>query len=133
MNKGNNFNVINSNSNELQVLYAKLEEKDKKIELLNNQLIGSIKYDDIKFDDKLIALNFTSADSKINFPIICKSSSLFAEAERILYKKYPDFGENDGEDILFLGNGSKIKRTKTMAENGFNGYAITVMKRDLNN
>ena len=128
MNRNKNINVINNNSNELRVLYAKLEEKEKKIELLNNQLIGSIKYDDIKPDDKIIAINFTSGDSKINFPIICKSSTIFAEVERTLYKKYPDFGENDGDDILFLGNGSKIKRIKTMAENGFSGYAITMRK-----
>ena len=128
MNRNKNINVINNNSNELRVLYAKLEEKEKKIELLNNQLIGSIKYDDIKSDDKIIAINFTSGDSKINFPIICKSSTIFAEVERTLYKKYPDFGENDGDDILFLGNGSKIKRIKTMAENGFSGYAITMRK-----
>ena len=113
----------------MQELYAKLQEKNK-IEQLNNQLIGIIKYDNLKYEDKLIAINFTSSDSKINFPILCKTSTKFSEIEETLYKKYPDYGENDGDDILFLGNGSKIKRYKTMAENGFPGYGITIKKRD---
>ena len=128
-NQINNINIINNNCNELQELYKKLEEKDKKIEFLNNELIGSIKFDDLKFDDKLIIVNFTSRDSKINFPIICKTDTVFEEIEKIFYKKYPDFGKNDGAGNLFLGKGSKIKKSKTMAENGFQGYGITVMKR----
>ena len=68
-----------NNDDELLKLYCKLGEKEKEIENLNNQLIGSIKYDDLKKDDKLIAVNFTSADQKINFSIICKASSLFAK------------------------------------------------------
>ena len=129
-NKNNNNNTNNYN-NELKELYLKLEEKEKKIEHLNNQLIGSIKYDDLKFGDKLIAINFTSSDSKINFPVICKVNTVFAEVERILYKKYPDFGKNYGEDNLFLANGNKMRGFMTMAENGFPSYSITVMKRDL--
>ena len=129
----NNNSTTKISNDELEMLYAQLQEKKKKIEKLNDQLIGSIKYDDLKLEDKLIAINFTSSDSKINFPIICKTNSLFSEIESILYKKYPDFAENDGEDNLFLANGVKMKRFKSLEENGFPGYAIMVMKRDLNN
>ena len=123
----NNINITNNNK-ELQKLYAKLDEKDKEIENLNNQLIGSIKYDDIKKGDNLIAINFTSCDQKINFPIICKANSLFAEVELSLYKKYPEYGTIDEDDKFFLGNGVKIKRLKTLSQNGFPGYAITLMQ-----
>ena len=57
----------------------------------------------------------------------------FAEIEKILYKKYPTYGQYDGEDNLFLGNGKRIKRLSTMEENGFAGYAITLKKRDIDN
>ena len=93
-------------------------------------MIGSIKYDDLKEDDKLIAVNFISGDQRINFPIICKTSSLFAEVEVKLYKKYPEYGVNYGNNNLFLGNGVKMERIGTMAQNGFPGYVITVMKNN---
>ena len=123
----NNYNFINDNK-ELQQLYAKLVEKEKEIEQLNNKLIGSIKYDDLKNGEKLIAVNFISGDQRINFPIVCKASSLFAEVENILYLKYPEYEIDAEEDNLFLANGKKMKRIKTMADNGFPGYSITLMK-----
>ena len=127
--KNNNNNFTNDNK-ELQKLFAKLDEKEKEIESLNDQLIGSIKYDDIKNDDKLIVVNFTSLDNKINFPIICKASSLFAEAEYKLYKKYPEYLINAEEDNYFLANGKKMGRIRTMIDNGFSGYTVTLMKNN---
>ena len=127
--KNNNSNFINDNK-DLQEIYEKLDEKEKKIEYLNNQLIGSIKYDELKEDDELIAVNFISGDQRKNFPVVCKSSSLFAEVENILYKKYPEYGENSEKSNLFLANGNKIERIKTMAQNGFCGYNITLMKNN---
>ena len=132
-NRSNNNYLIQKNNNDIAELNAKLKQKEKEIEHLNNQLIGSIKYKDLKLGDKIIAVNFTSSDSKINFPIICKNNSPFSEIERILYKKYPDFAENDGEDNFFLANGIKMRRFKTMEENGFPGYGVVVMKRNLDN
>ena len=117
-------------NNELEELCTKLKEKEKEIENLNSQLIGSIKYDDIKLEEKLIAVNFISSDSKTNFPILCKSTSIFSEIERILYKKYPAFAEKEGEDNSFLANGVKMKGFKTMAENGFTGYDIMTSKNN---
>ena len=132
-NKKNKINTINNNINELQDLYVKLDDQGKKIENLNSQLLGNIIFDDLKYVDNLIVVNITSSDSKINFPIVCKSSTIFSEIERIIYKKYPDYGKNYGEDNLFLANGTKMRGYMTMAENGFSGYKITVMKRDLDN
>ena len=125
----NNYNFINVNK-ELQQLYVKLDEKEKEIEHLNNQLLGSIKYDDIKNGEKLIAVNFISGDQRIEYPIICKTSSLFAEVESTLYKKYPEYGVDFGDDNLFLANGEKVRRIRTMADNGFPAYTITLMKNN---
>ena len=129
--KKNNTN-INLNDPEYKEIISKLLEKEKEIENLKYQLLGTIKYDAINIDEKLIAINFTSGDQIINFPIICKTNCQFIDLEKKLYQKYPEYAGNDGKDNLFLGNGTQINRFKTMAENGFPGYAITVMKNITN-
>ena len=53
---------------------------------------------------------------------------MFSDVERIIYKKYPDYGENDGDDILFLGNGLKMKRYKTMEKMVFLGMEWLLWK-----
>ena len=123
-----NFNVVNNN-NVLYELYAKLNEKEK-MQKLKHLSIGNIKKDDIINDDKFIVVNFTSIDQRINTSILCKTSSLFAEVENELYEKYPDYKENAEEENYFLGNGKKMKRLGTMAQNGFIGYAIILMKNN---
>ena len=122
----NNCNFINDNK-ELKQLYIKLE---KEIEHLNNQLLGSFKYDNAKNSEKLIAVNFISGDQKISFPIIFKSSTLFAEVENIIYKKYKEYGLDFGDDNLFLDNDEKTRRIRTMVDNGFPRYNITLLKNN---
>ena len=132
MNQKNNNNNIDTNSNELQKLYSEIEEKEKNIEKLINQLLGSIKHFDLKFGDEIIVINFISSDSKINFPIVFKNSLINYEDVKNVSKKNLDFGENgDGNDIIYLGNGLKIKKFKTKSENSFDGYGITIIKKNL--
>ena len=126
----NNSNDSN-NKKEVQKFYRKLEEQEKKIEHLEDQLIGNIKYDDLKPDEKLLILNFKSKDKKIYYPIVCKTNTIFSEVESIFYKKYPDYGKNDGENTIFRFHGLKIKKFKTITEIGFRGFEITVEKKNL--
>ncbi len=37
--------------------------------------------------DKLVCVYFTSMDQKINFPIACSKTDIFAEVEEKLYKE----------------------------------------------
>ena len=111
-------------------LYAQLNEKIKEVEHLKNQLIGCIKYDNLDIDEKLIAVNFISGDQRINFPIICKSSTKFIDVEQKLYQKYPEYAKNDGKDNLFLSNGKQLEKFKTMEKNGFQSYNIILMKNN---
>lgn len=129
VNSRNNYNIYNED--ELQKLYWRLEEKEKEIERLKNQLIGYIEYYDLEEEQNLIAINFTSQDQKVNFQILCKANSLFSEVESKFYKKFPEYGKNDGDDYFFLGNGTKMQRFKTMSQNGFSGYAITIMNKNI--
>ena len=55
---------------------------------------------------------------------------MFAEVEKILYKKYPEYGVKFGEDNLFLCNGGIMRRIMTMAENGFPGYSVCLTKNN---
>ena len=100
------------------------------IKNLKNQLLYNIKYDDIKPGEKLIVINITSKDKKINFPITCKTSTLFAEIKRTFYEKYPAYCKND-KKILFKQNGLKVKGFQTMLENGFPGYELKIEKKSL--
>ena len=45
----------------------------KKIKNLD-QLIGNIKYDDLKSEEKLIIINIVSKDEKIYFPNVCNTT-----------------------------------------------------------
>ena len=112
-------------------LCAKLNEKTKEIEYLKNQLISCIRFDVLDYNEKLIAVNITSEDSRINFPIICKINSQFIDIERKLYQKYPEYGANNGQDNLFLFNGKQVNRFKTMEQNDFHVIDITLTKNNL--
>ena len=78
----------------------------------------------------MIIVNFQSTDQKINCPILCKSSSKFNNVVTDFLNKCPEYAENDGDDLMFMGNGKKIIKMKSMKENGFNDYNILVYKRE---
>ena len=123
-----NNNIITIDDNqELQKDQLILEEKEKEIVYFNNQLLDNVNNEEIKFGEKLIVININSKDNKIYFPITCKTSTKFAEIERIFYKKFPDYCNND-EEVVFKRNGLKMKGFKTMAENGFPGFELIVEK-----
>ena len=107
------------------------EEKAKINENLTSKLIRistePTNYGELLDGEKLIAINFISVDQNINYSIICKNKTNFNEIENNLYKKYPEYSENDN---FFMFNGSKINRWKTLEENGINGYTIILMKID---
>ena len=117
-------------NNKVMQLYVQLNEKIKEVEHLKNQLIGCIKYDNLDIDEKLIAVNFISGDQRINFPIICKSSTKFIDVEQKLYQKYPEYAKNDGKDNLFLSNGKQLEKFKTMEQKGLQAYNIIVIKNN---
>ena len=92
----------------------------------NNQ-IGFVECDSSNLEDNLIAVNITSNDSRINYPVVCKASTLFRDVENKLYQRHPEYMRYDGKDNLFLGNGNRLNKLETMEENGFTGYSIVLM------
>ena len=90
---------------------------------LNSSIIDFKNYNELPEGEKLVAVNFISVDQRINYSVVCKNTTNFYEIESNLYKKYPEYRENDN---FFMFNGLKINRWETLKENGINGYTIII-------
>ena len=128
----NNFS-LQKNQND-QYYKTLIDENQKIINNLkmqlynNNNIVGQMidnNYYNLLVGEKLVALNFVSVDQQINQTIICKNKTEFHNIESILYNKFPQYKE---EENYFMCNGNKIKKFKTLEENGINAYTIILNK-----
>ena len=103
----NLFNNKNTEENEKKII-----ELYKRIEQLENE------------NKQLIPIIFHSSDQKINHAIICKKSDIFNQIENELFKKYPEYREND---CFFIVNGNKINTHKTIEENKIKENDVIMM------
>ena len=94
--------------------------EEDKITFKDNNL-SSNNYDDgsltsIKPGEKIISINIVSmGDPEVrNFAVVCKNTDLFVKLEEKLYKSFPLF---KNFETIFLCNGRKISRFKTVEEN----------------
>ena len=90
---------------------------------MKNALKLSITFD-LKEGEKLMCLIFISTDQEVKQPIICKDTHKFNEVENLLYEKCPVYKEYDN---VFLANGNKINKSKTLIENGIKDGQIITM------
>ena len=90
---------------------------------MKNALKLSITFD-LKEGEKLMCLIFISTDQEVKQPIICKNTHKFNEVENLLYEKCPVYKEYDN---VFLANGSKINKLKTLIEIGIKDGQIITM------
>ena len=102
-----------------------INEKDKQFNNLkkkeNNELISIINP-----GEEVLAINFTSTEQDINYPMACKNTTLISRLEEKLYNKYPKY--KDFQTYLTV-NGNVVNRFKTVEENGIkNGNSIIVNK-----
>ena len=73
---------------------------------------------------RIMAINFSSNDQRINFPISCTERDIFKNLENRLYEEYPDYRQ---KKCFFLVNGRNIETPKSIAENKIkNGDNIIV-------
>ena len=83
-----------------------------------------IKTDKVNDSAINIAVNFSSNDQKINFPIPCMQRDVFKNIENKLYKEYPEYRK---KNCFFLVNGRKIEEARTIESNRIkNGDNIIV-------
>jgi DNA repair exonuclease SbcCD ATPase subunit len=107
---------INNNNDIIESLKNKIKSKDKELNELKSQLnkINNNETNE-KFDrQQMMCVYFTSIDQRINFPISCINTDIFAEVEEKLYKEYPEYRETNN---FFISNGKQILRFKTIGEN----------------
>ena len=137
-----NKDLLNQKMKEINDLKIQLQNKEKTIELLNNQISNKItelnnlisnkiielnnmknKISNNNNDDlinvinpgeKIIAAQFISTDQKITYAIPCKNTTPFVRVEEKLYEEYPEYKETENH---FIHNGTVIKRFKTIGEN----------------
>ena len=102
-------------------LMETIEKKDNKIKNLEEKLNKN----NPKNKTDTIAIQITSADFRINYPIVCHGTQSFSEIEAKLYKEFPEFRDTNNN---FLYNGTVVKRFKTINENDIkNGAHIMLI------
>ena len=89
--------------------------------------------DKIKFnlkleDENIIAVNFTSTDYSVNFPVPGNKKDNFSKLEDKLYKEYPDL---KNKEHYYICNGSKINTAETLERNNIkSGSMIVIVEVD---
>ena len=122
---------INEEMKKVEEKYKRLvEEKDRIIGDLKSKL-SSINIPEPKNNngllggEKLVIVNFRSADENINYSITCKSDMEFHDIESQLYKKYPEYRKRENN---FMFKEKKIDRFDTLEDIGIIEYVIMVNK-----
>ena len=119
---------LNNNKNE--IYENKLRLKNKEIDELKKKLenldLSSNTNNELFNRKQITCVYFTSMDQKINFPIPCIKTDIFAQIEEKLYKEYPEYRETNN---YFIANGKQILRFKTIEDNKIgNGLPVILNK-----
>ena len=113
----------NINKDKIIELMEKLELKEKEIKEIKARYPL-----ELSKGEKLMSVIFQSLDQKFTRSFICKNTDLFTKLESLLYKEYPEYSENEGENY-FLVNGRKIYRYKSLEENGIHNSDIIILNK----
>jgi len=74
--------------------------------------------------EKLMSIAFISTNQQLHYSVICKNTEEFHRIEGQLYKKYPEFSENEN---FFTANGKKINKYKTLEQNGIKNNDVIIL------
>ena len=95
------------------------EKKIKEMEEMNNKM----KFE-LSKNENSICITFISQDENIHYSIIGNNSEIFSAIEKKLYEKYPEY---IGKKHHFICKGKKIKRFKSLKDNGIDNNDIIYM------
>ena len=98
-------NKSNTDKDTIIQLYHKIDELKDKLSRYPLELSKG---------EKLISVIFSSSDKMILYSLICKNTEKFIKLEEKLYNNYPEYSEYYN---VFMVNGNKINRLKTLDEN----------------
>ena len=121
----NNLNEIKNElnndelKNEIIKLSKELRSKEEELEKIKSK-IGF----EIKEDEQIMTLIFTSVDQKIQHSFICKDSDKLHQLEGVLYDIFPEYANQEN---IFLCHGTKINKFKTMKDNKIKNSDIVVL------
>ena len=123
--KINKLNLeLDKKNEETKQIYTQIKELK---EVLNNKVLkqksNNYQITDLKPGENILAVNFVSMGTQDigHFNLICKNTDLFIKLEERLYKEFPQF---KNYDTYFQVNTRKIKRFKTLDENGIKNNDI---------
>jgi hypothetical protein len=121
MNK-NNQKLLKNKENFDNMIY----EKEKEIQELKERL-SRFPFE-LNKGEKLMSLVIISIDQKIHCSIICKNSDKFNQIENKLYEEYPEYSNFDN---IFIVNGNKIIKSKSLDENKIRHNNIIILNNIL--
>ena len=111
------INIIPNNDSKIIDLYARIDDLKEKLSRYPFEL---------KKDEKMISVIFTSDDQKIHFSVICKNTEKFIRLEEKLYNDYPEYSETNN---YFVVNGNRIQKFKTLEENNIRNSDIIILNQ----
>jgi len=77
--------------------------------------------------EKLISVIFFSSDENMLHSIISKNTEKFIKLEEKLYNDFPEYSESDN---LFIVNGNKVNKFKTLEENKIQNNGIIILSKN---
>jgi len=113
----------NNNKDKIIELMEKLELKENEIKEIKSRYPF-----ELFKGEKLMSVIFQTHDLKFTHSFLCKNTDQFTKLESLLYKEYPEYLENEGENY-FLVNGRKIFRYKSLEENGIHNSDIIILNK----
>ena len=125
--KDNIINNLENKNKQLNIEYNKINEKLNKMSSESKEQIRKkekiikeyeLKISQFPFDfspgEKIMTIIFISSDENIIFSLICKNTDIFKFIENKFYEKYSEY---KGLDNIFISNGRKINKDKSLYEN----------------
>ena len=97
-------------------------EKDKEIKELKSKL-SKIPFT-LEEGEELMTIMFISSNQRLYYSVICKSTDEFHKIEGRLYKKFPEYAENEN---FFLVKGKKVNKFKTLEQNGIKDNDVIIL------
>ena len=114
-------NKLNNDELKDEIIKLSKELRSKEEEL--KKIKSKIGFE-IKEDEQIMTLIFTSVDQKIQRAFICKDSDKLHQLEGVLYDIFPEY---KNQENIFLCHGTKINKFKTMKDNKIRNSDIVVL------
>jgi hypothetical protein len=114
-------------------LKLNLKAKDSGLSELKQDLVNLVKKlsksenKNLNQNENIISIAFTTVGHKFILPVLCKKTDTFMYLEAKLCEEYQEY--QDGK-ISFTVDGHKIKKIKTLSENGIKCSDVIIVHKN---